>query len=98
MTIIKNFEPEQQTKKVSKKYIGLTILSLIFLTTLEIWASNTVVAFGEKFDNLATLKKTLQMENQILENDIARHSSLNNVASQSASLGFSKIESIQYIR
>ena len=98
MTIIKKFEPEDVKSKFPKKYITLVVLSLFVLTVIEIWASNIVVTYGEKFDSLSNLSKGLDLENQILENEIAKSSSLNSVASKSASLGFSRVESIQYIR
>lgn len=98
MTIIKTFEPEEQKNKFPKKYIVLIVLTLFVLTVIEIWASNTVVTYGEKFEKLSALEKALNLENQILQNEIAKYTSLNSVASKSAELGFSKIESIQYIR
>lgn len=98
MTIIKTFETEDTKRRFSKKYVILAIVGLITLTIVEIWASNTVVAFGEKFDKLTVLEKNLKMENQILENEIAKNSSLSSIASKSAALGFSPNQSIQYIR
>lgn len=97
MTIIKTFDTQDQNK-FPKRYLVLTVLGLFILTLIEIWASNTVVAFGEKLEKLSALEKNLQMENQILENEIAEVSSLKSVASSSAALGFSKSENIQYIR
>lgn len=98
MTIIKKFEPVQQKKIFSKKYIILAIFTISVLTVAQIWANNTLIIYGEKFEKLHLLKQTLSLENQILENEIARQASLISVASKSASLGFSKLESIQYIR
>lgn len=98
MTIIKKFEPDDQKGEFPKKYIAVVVLSLFVLTVTEIWASNTLVTYGDKFENLLTLSKGLEMENRILENQIAKYSSLDTVASKSASLGFSASESIQYIR
>lgn len=97
MTIIKKFEPEQQKSGFSKKYI-LVIIFLFGLTLVEIWTNNTVVIYGEKFGKLSELAKQLDLENQILENQIAKHTSLNSIASKSAQLGFTPPESIQYIR
>lgn len=96
MTIIKKFEPQQ--KKSFLKYLVLGFLGLIILSLVEIWANNTMVIYGEKFEKLFSLQSTLSLENQILENEIARQSSLINIASKAASLGFSKTESMQYIR
>lgn len=98
MTIIKNFEVEEPNKSFSKKYIGLVVGSLFALMLVQIWASNNVVTYGEKFEKLSSIAKTLSLENQLLENEIAKHESLNRVASKSGELGFSEPESIQYIR
>lgn len=98
MTIIKKFDPQQYDKKFPKRYIILTAVSLFVLTIIEIWVSNEAVSFGEKFASLSSLKQTILLENQVLENEIAKYSSLSNVATTSATLGFSKVESIQYIR
>lgn len=97
MTIIKKFEPDLQKRKYPKKYFILGSLFLFALTILQIWASNTVVTYGDKFSKLSMLSRSLEMENQILQNEIAKNSSLYYVASKSAQLGFSKSESIQYI-
>ena len=98
MTIIKKFEPEKEKKGFSKKYISLVTVCLFVLMLIEIWVSNSVVTYGEKLEKLSSLAKTLNLENQILENEIAGRRSLNSVASKSAELGFSEPQSIQYIR
>lgn len=99
MTSFKKINPEENIqKKVSKKYISFAAFGLIALTVIEIWASNTVIAYGDKFEKLSNLEKSLSMENQILENEIAKNSSLKVIASKSAELGFSSSISIQYIR
>lgn len=98
MTIIKSFETTEQKKKLSKKYIGLGLIVFLVLMITEIWVNNNVVTYGEKFERLSVLAKSLNLENQILENEIAKRQALNNIASKSAELGFSEPESIQYIR
>ncbi len=98
MTIIKTFEVQDSPKRFPKKYILFAAFILLSLTIVEIWASNTVVSFGEKYEKLSYLEKNLKIENQILENDIAENSSLRRIASKSAELGFSPQQSIQYIR
>lgn len=98
MTIIKKFNPEDLEKKSSKKHWIIVAFSLFILIIIQIWASNTVVAFGEKLSSISKLKYKLEIDNQILENEIADRSSLKNLATKSSELGFSKIESIQYIR
>ncbi len=98
MTIIKKFEPEEPNKGLSKRYLSLGLLVLFILMLTQVWASNNVVTYGEKLEKLSVLTRTLSLENQILENEIAKQESLNNIASKSAELGFSEPESIQYIR
>lgn len=98
MTIIKKFEPEEQKSKFPKKYIILVTFSLLVLTIIEIWVNNTVVTYSDKFESLSKLSKSLDLENRVLENEIAQNNSLGSIASKSAQLGFSTPESIQYIR
>lgn len=98
MTIIKKFEPEENKKRFPKRYVILTVLGLLALTLVEIWVTNTAVSYGEKFEKLTQAEKNLKMENQILENQIAKSTSLLNIATKSAQLGFSSTQSIQYIR
>lgn len=98
MTIIKTFDTEETQKRFPKKYIVLIIVSLLTLTIVEIWASNTVVAYGEKYEKLFAMERNLRIENQILENEIAKNASLNMISSKSADLGFYSNQSIQYIR
>lgn len=98
MTIIKKFEIEQPKNGFSKRLVVSVAACLLVLVLSQIWVSNTLVTYGEKFEKLSSLQQTLKTENQILENEIATKTSLTTLATKSAELGFSKIESIQYIR
>lgn len=98
MTIIKTFEIEEEKGKFPRRYIYFTSFFLVILILVEIWVSNTMIGYGEKFEELSALEKSLRIENQILENLVAENSSLHNIASQSARLGFIEGQSIQYIR
>lgn len=98
MTIIKKFEPEEKKKKNSKKIIAPTVFCLAVLVLVEIWVNNTLVTYGDKLQNISNLENALKMENQILQNIVAKHTALTDLASESAKLGFSKVEKIQYIR
>lgn len=98
MTIIKTFDTDENSGKIFGKYLYLVVISFFALIIIKIWANNAVIAYGEKYEKLAALEKNLRMENQILENEIAKNSSLGTVATKSAELGFSQSESIQYIR
>lgn len=96
MTIIKKFETKE--KKGLPKKVWMVSLGLISLVILEIWVYNTTTEFGYKFDNISKDSQNLILENAILENEIAKQSSLMSVASVSASLGFKSAPVIQYLR
>ncbi len=96
MTIIKKFET-QEKKSYPKKTIIIGI-SLMVLVILEIWVNNTMAEFGKKLNDITSSEQSLRLENQILENQIAKESSLSNIASESAILGFSRPKDVQYIR
>jgi len=98
MTIIKKFDPVEPGKSFGRKYIIVAAVGLFILMLAQIWASNNIVSYGEKMERLLTLEKSLNMENQLLENEIAKRGSFFAIASKSAELGFSEPESIQYIR
>lgn len=98
MTIIKKFESELPQKGLPKKLVASIVACLFILALAQIWVSNTVVSYGEKFEKLSLLEQTFKTENLILENEIAKKASLTNLATKSADLGFYKQESIQYIR
>lgn len=99
MTIIKKFDTDEITKqKFPKFWVGIVSLFLLILVLVEIWVNNTTTAYGVEFEKMAVLERVLNMENQILENEIAKGASLSSISSKSAELGFSKPSSVQYIR
>lgn len=101
MTIIHKFEPEKEKSKYiwKTRKIGITLgLFLLALVIAEIWVANSLANYGEKFEKISILQKNLEQENLILENEIATHSSLINIASESATLGLSSSKSVKYIR
>jgi hypothetical protein len=98
MTIIKKFEQDIPEGKVTKKYSAVIIIIILILVLVEVWVNNTLSIYGEKFEDLSSTEKVLNMENQILQNQIAKSESLENLASKSAELGFYKNQDIQYIR
>lgn len=98
MTIIHKFEPEKEEKKNFPKITVIFIVVLTILGILEIWVSHTLASYGQKFESMEKLKTTLSLENKILENEIAKLSTLSEIATQSASLGLGRAREIQYIR
>ncbi len=96
MTIIRKFDIEEQ-RKFPKKMTFLSIVLLAVLSVMQIWANNTLAVHGAKLEEISQLDQILELENQVLENKIATLSSLNNIASQSATLGLSTPKSVQYL-
>mgnify|MGYP001619516847 CR=1 FL=1 len=98
MTIIKKFEPEKQEPKFPKFWVGLVSIFLFCLVLISIWVNTATVSYGSQFEELEVMQQQLLMENQILENEIAKNASLINISSKSAELGFVSPKSVQYIR
>jgi hypothetical protein len=98
MTITHTFETEEKVQK--RRFPKITIIFAVLLITLgilEIWVSHTLASYGEKFEGIEKLKITLNLENKILENEIAKLSTLSEIATQSGELGLKKSTNIQYI-
>lgn len=98
MTIIRTFDQGKQEFKFSKKIIFITGISMVFLIIVEIWINNTLITYGSKMESISVSEKALKMENKILENELAKKTSLMNVATESAKLGFSQSVNVKYIR
>lgn len=99
MTIIKKFDTEEIEKsKFPKFWAGVTVLFLMSLVLIEIWVNTATVSYGAKFEEIEETERQLSMENQVLENEIAKNASLINISSKSAELGFTSAKSVQYIR
>lgn len=96
MTFLSKFET-QEKRTFPKKYIFIG-MALIALVVLEIWVNNTMATFGQRLASIEDSQEAFQLENRVLENEIARQVSLGNIASASARLGFVKPKTIQYVR
>lgn len=83
--------------KVKKFVVALGVLFLS-LVIAEIWVVHTLSNFGTKEKEIKELRNNLELENEILENEISAESSLNKIASASASYGLEKPKKVQYIR
>ncbi len=101
MRLTHRFESEKKESRFNfktKKYIlamGVLILSLVII---EIWVVHTLSSFGQKAKKIEELQKNLELENEILDMEISLGSSLNRIASSSASYGLNKPKKVQYIR
>lgn len=79
-----------------RKYLIVGFGTILILSIIEIWASNTTASLGEKLVQIDKLQQEISWENLRLENDLASRSSLDYIASASANLGFYKAKTIQY--
>lgn len=98
MTIIRKIDQEKPSYKLSKKITSFIGISMVLLVIAEIWINNSLITYGSRMEKISLLEKTLRMENQILENEVAKKTSLTSVATESAKLGFSSSEKVEYIR
>lgn len=88
-----------ETKSLLRKKILLFVAILIVsLTVVEIWTMNRLSTYGERISKLEQAKKSLVLENQILENQIAKESSLKSIDAQSKALGFFRVGKVEYIK
>ena len=71
---------------------------LVVLVLLQIWVSHTMITQGSNLKKIEDLERQLAQENLILENEIATTSAFLNIATASASLGFSIPKTVQYIK
>lgn len=82
-----------------KRKIGLFLsLILIPVIILEIWSLNRLSTYGEQISSLENTKSALKLENQILQNEIARKSSLRLMESASKLYGFKNVSKIEYLK
>lgn len=88
-----------ETENLFRRKLLLFVALLIVLTViLEIWVVNRLSTYGGKISKLEETKAMLTLENKILENEIAKNSSLFNMEKYSKNLSFEKIKDIQYLK
>lgn len=83
---------------IKRKIVISLVLVIIFVVTVEIWVANRLSTFGEKINGLEATKYSLQLENDYLKNTIAQKKSLELNQKKSASVGFTKIKTVQYVK
>ena len=76
---------------IQKKYLLFAVLIILPLVLLEIWSVNRLATLGTEINKLENTSSALKLENQVLENGIAKRSSLQQVEAESIKLGFQKV-------
>lgn len=81
----------------NRKILMLMLLVLLSTVVLEIWISSRISTFGSKIFLLNQEESDLQLQNQLLQNEIATSSSLNEVSKAAQLLGLEDIRHLEYI-
>lgn len=84
--------------KRRSSYVVSGILLFLSLTILEIWLVNRLASFGQRMHQLMLAQARLELENQLLENQLASKTSLNYLSLRSEQLGFVRGKDIQYLK
>lgn len=80
----------------SNKFLMVALLLLLAAVIVQLVASNALAGRGGELGELEKEASRLSYENQLLKSELAQKSSLSAIASQSATLGLAKPESIIY--
>ncbi len=82
----------------SRRTAVICIVVAVSLLLIQIWVAHITTTSGEKLKEIDNLQKILKSENQLLENEISKFSSINHIATEAASLGLDVPKNIQYIK
>ncbi|MCL5783794.1 MAG: hypothetical protein M1142_00350 [Patescibacteria group bacterium] len=96
---MKRLRQEENNKPKKKVWKAFKVFIAIFLVVLfiEIFMANRLSTYGDKIQQLKDAQASLELENQVLENQIARQSSLISVETKSSKLGFETVKNFEYI-
>ena len=92
--MLKELEYQPWLRKKIIIFLGLLVL---LLTVFEIWAVNRLSTYGQQISKIEESKASLKLENEVLENEVAKRNSLTEVKSQAQTVGFEKVKAIDVI-
>ena len=97
---LKKLRPIEQEQRPSKRKLILkcSVVIFVLVTILEIWLVNRLSTYGEKLSQIKLSQAILITQNQILENKLAKASSLNDLEKTATQLGFVESQSIDYLK
>jgi hypothetical protein len=81
----------------SKKIFILFAGAFLLIAIVEIWSANRLATFGEEMSRIENAEQKLSLENQLLEDQIAKSASLMTLEKSALSLGFNKAAKVVYI-
>lgn len=87
----------ESNKKIVK---AVKIVAVVFLVVffIEIWVSTRLSTYGNKIQDLKVAKAGLELENQVLENEIAEKTSLLSIEFQANIYGFDTAKNLEYVK
>lgn len=95
MSILKKLETDSL---VRKKIIILTLVTITLVAILEIWSVNRLSTYGEEINKLEKTRLALNLENQLIQNEIAKYSALIEIEDYAKFLGFERIHNLEYFK
>ncbi len=95
---MKRLQPQQDQPNIHIfRVIKIGGIILILFLVFEVWVVNRLSTMGNKIAQLSQVKRSVELENQLLESEIAKKSALSEIEQKAISLGFkplTKVESI----
>lgn len=82
----------------TKKFLLAVSIATLSLVIAEIWVVHALSIYGSKAKKIENLHEKIKLENEILQNEILYHSSLNKIATTSSFYGLNEPKKVQYIR
>lgn len=97
---MKRIKFEENIKSKNKILKSVKILAAVFLIIFlfEVWMTSRLSTYGNKIQEIKNTQAKLQLENQVLENQIAQSTSLLSLEKKSTELGFDSIKNLEYYR
>lgn len=89
---------ENKKKSFPTRFIvaGLTVFLMALF--VEIWVVSRTSTYGDKIYQLKQAQASIELENQVLSNTIAKTSSMVLLEKKATNLGFNTIGKIEYIK
>lgn len=98
MRRLNNKTPESNSPKKIFKFAKIAAVIVIALISLEVLMVNRLSTYGNKIQQLKNSQAGLELENQVLENQIAQNTALNSLEKKANELGFDSIKNVEYLK
>lgn len=82
---------------MSRKILIISFFIFFLVVIFEIWVVNRLSSYGERINFIEKTAAELQMQNQILKNQIDKHSAIATAKQNALKMGFDKAQNIEYL-